>query len=417
MTPEQQPPADSGLNIRDLFAEAGRQLRSDFEEIKRDNPHFGERGGEAEDILRQFLNNHLPKRFAAGSGIVIDERNQISRQSDVVVYDALNSPIYRRGSRVLILPSDNVACVVEVKSRLNKRQLEDAAVKIASVKRLYKTPVSNVDQPVISHPLVMTRTLGVVFAFESDTSLETLAENLAEINAAYGLLEWIDCVVVLDVGLIGYMLQMPFDSRFPGYFGGVTEESIPAPPWYIHLVKEDLGELSLNGFFERLMNHLMIYRARSAINPKAIIGKTDREVMTIRGYQFNLAGQLVEAEEYHRSGNFRGPTARYNIFRRVDNSFVGQVGWIPWQDGGVISYSGFLPPPLIFRFFSEAMGANPIIVPGAQDADIWLSTVVKVTSAEFETLARGINGQFVARREDEPGGSLDDVVGKPPNAT
>jgi hypothetical protein len=49
----------------------------------------------------------------------------VSLQCDVIVYDVTNSPVYRRGPRVLILPSDNVAAVLEVKSTLNKAELED----------------------------------------------------------------------------------------------------------------------------------------------------------------------------------------------------------------------------------------------------------------------------------------------------
>ena len=88
--------------------------RAEFEEIKRSNPHYAERGAEAEVILRDFLNDHLPKRFAADTGLVVDDEGGISRQCDVLVYDASNSPIYRRGKRVLILPSDNVAAILEV---------------------------------------------------------------------------------------------------------------------------------------------------------------------------------------------------------------------------------------------------------------------------------------------------------------
>lgn len=46
----------------------------------------------------------------------------------MIIYDALNSPVYRSGTKLQILPRDNVAAVIEVKSKLNKDQLTDAAV-------------------------------------------------------------------------------------------------------------------------------------------------------------------------------------------------------------------------------------------------------------------------------------------------
>ena len=170
------------ISVSDLFSQAGDHLRAEFENVKNSNPHYAESGAEVEIILKDFLNEHIPKRFAADSGLVIDVEDNISLQTDVIIYDAINSPVYRKGERVLILPNDNVAAVIEVKSRLNKRELEDAAKKISSVKKLKTTPITGVDQPVTFSPLVNTKTMGVVFAYESSTSLETLANNLKEIN-------------------------------------------------------------------------------------------------------------------------------------------------------------------------------------------------------------------------------------------
>ena len=208
------------MNIQELISQAGKHLRSEFELIKASNPHFAERGAEAEIILKDFLNSHLPKRFAADTGIVIDEDNNISSQTDVIIYDALNSPIYRKGERILILPNDNVASVIEVKSMLSKAEIEDASKKIASVKKLKKTPVTSADQPVTFSSLITTKTLGVVFAYDSVTSLVTLAENLREINQSMPSDHWVDIVVVLDKGVIGYTMQLPFSSNFPGWFAG-----------------------------------------------------------------------------------------------------------------------------------------------------------------------------------------------------
>ena len=201
------------MNIQELISQAGKHLRTEFENIKISNPHYAERGAEAEIVLADFLNIHLPKRFAAGSGIVIDHLNNISSQTDVIIYDALNSPIYRKGQRVLILPSDNVAAAIEVKSSLNKEELIDAAQKISSVKKLAKTPITSADQPVTFSSLITTKTLGVVFAYDSKTSLETLAENLREINNSIPSNEWIDTIVVLDKGVIGYKVHLNRNSQ------------------------------------------------------------------------------------------------------------------------------------------------------------------------------------------------------------
>jgi len=75
----------TGITIASLFEQAAARLRADFEYVRRSNPHPGEKGQEAEEIVREFLNAHLPKRFRADAGVVIDFENSLSRQSDVLV--------------------------------------------------------------------------------------------------------------------------------------------------------------------------------------------------------------------------------------------------------------------------------------------------------------------------------------------
>lgn len=387
------------MNIKNLISEAGKQLRSEFEHIKNTNPHYAERGAETEKILEDFLNIHLPKRFAAGSGLVIDNKDNISLQSDVLIYDALNSPIYRKGERVLILPSDNVAAAIEVKSSLNKAELEDSAKKIASVKKLVKTPITNADQPVTFSSLITTKTLGAVFAYDSKTSLETLADNLREINQSYPSDQWIDVIVVLDKGVIGYTIQNVFEQEFPGWFGGAATNEFPVLPIYIHLIKEDLGELTLNRFFVNLMAHLTFYRKRSSIVFESVMGKQSFQCMTLQGYQHNLRRQLIPVEKTHQKGNLLPSLQKFNLYSTKDGLFVGQIMWIPWQDGAALSYSGrFGPPHLFFKPYFKALNIKDgLIIPGMKDKTLWVSSVIPLSKERFFEISGNIKGEVIAR--------------------
>lgn len=387
------------MNIKDLISAAGKHLRSEFEHIKNTNPHYGERGTETEKILEDFLNSHLPKRFAAGSGLVIDHKDNISLQTDVLIYDALNSPIYRKGERVLILPSDNVAVAIEVKSSLNKDELEDSAKKIVSVKKLVKTPITNVDQPVTFSSLITTKTLGVVFAYDSKTSLETLAENLRQINQCYPSEQWIDVVVVIDKGVIGYTIQNVFEQEFPGWFGGADSKEFPVLPIYVHLIKEDLGELTLNRFFVNLMAHLTFYRKRSSVVFESVMGKQSFQCMTLQGYQYNLKRELVPVEKTHQEGNLLPSLEKFNLYSTKDGLFIGQIMWIPWQDGAALSYSGrFGPPHLFFKpYFNALKIKDGLIIPGMKDKTLWVSSVIPLSKEQFFKISENIKGEVVAR--------------------
>jgi len=110
-------------------------------------PHRGQAGGEGEAIVRHFLNDHLPGRYRATGGFIIDKRDGMSGHVDVIVYDALNCPVYRTSSEGMVVPNDNVAAVVEVKFQLTTTTLDEALDKIHEVKNLAKTPLADAHPP------------------------------------------------------------------------------------------------------------------------------------------------------------------------------------------------------------------------------------------------------------------------------
>lgn len=386
------------LSLEELLLAASRKLREDFREIQACNPHAGERGAESEDILKRFLSERLPKRFGVESGVVVGRDDSVSRQSDVIIYDALNSPVYRTGPKLSIFPRDNVAAMVEVKSKLNKDELRDAAEKIAVVKALKASPISSVDQPVTFSDIIMTATLGCVFAFDSYTSLETLADNLKEINAARDSSLWVDLVVVLDKGILAYALQPIFSKEFIGWEGGALTDEFMIPPLYVHLVQASLGDGTLNNFFLRLMTHLTFFRKISRPPFESLLRKTS--VQTIQGYQYNLGRQLVPAEPSHQSGAFQTPRIRFNLYSKEDRKYVGQVGLLRWQDGSVITCSSKIHPGAVFEPYLRRLNLPTRFIPGGTgNVNIWTSYVIGISEDEFISVSKDIHPELISVRD------------------
>jgi hypothetical protein len=184
---------------QEIFAQAARKLRQEFQELST-VPHAGLKGQEAEELVRKFLRGHLPKRFDVGSGFIIDGLNNLSKQTDVIIYDALNCPVYRASETAAIIPSDNVAAIVEVKSQLDKQRMDEAFANAAAAKGLGKTPLS--DTPF----LVTAQTFCCLFAFATPLNLETLAQHYKDGVHKHGLGRHVD---VLDKGIIMLAAQVP----------------------------------------------------------------------------------------------------------------------------------------------------------------------------------------------------------------
>ncbi len=387
------------IKIHELISQAGKHLRNEFENLKQTNPHYGERGTESEIILTKFLNDHLPKRFSADTGLIIDYENQISSQIDVIVYDALNSPIYRKGPKVSIIPIDNVAVAIEVKSKLNKPQLEDAAQKIASVKKLKKSPLTPVDQPVTFSNFINTSTLGVVFAYETDRTLETLAKNLLDINNTIPSNLWLDLIVVLDKGLVNYAIQSPFEHEF-GIFGGISDDEFIIVPWYIHLVTSDAGEFTLNKFFLRLIAHLTFFRKISTIDFNSLLGSKESYSKTLGAYQFDLKRKLKKIDKFHSSGNFVPFSVPFNIYSPKEKKFVGQITWIPWQDGCFITYSCKMPPELFFIPLENFLQTKIRLIPASKQANIIMTQLLPLKKEDFINFYSNLKGPFILEKQN-----------------
>ena len=235
-----------------IFQSAARQMRQEFAALGV-VPHRGLKGDEAVRLVRTFLNNHLPKRFAASSGFIIDHSDNVSRQTDVVIYDALNCPVYRASAEAAIFPADNVAAVIEVKSSLNGQRFRESVENIRAAKPLGKTAPPQRFGPLQTH------TLGCVVAFDA-VSPETLEDYYVEsLLQKDALGHHIDTILVLDKCVMSLAAHHP---RF-GYWGTASIDGIgghDAEGSHFAVGTQLLGDESLDAFLRLLLGHLMRFR-------------------------------------------------------------------------------------------------------------------------------------------------------------
>lgn len=89
----------------------------------------------AEDILRSFLVDVLPKRFDICQGFV-EFDSKLSRQCDIIIYDQIEfSPLYSFGS-IKIVPSAAVKAVIEVKTRIDKGAFQNTLIAFETLAKM-----------------------------------------------------------------------------------------------------------------------------------------------------------------------------------------------------------------------------------------------------------------------------------------
>lgn len=181
-----------------------------------------------EDSIRASLEQVLPGGVAVGTGHVIDSKRRTSRQMDVILYEKHLCPIFNtsRDPGTSHYPCEGVIAVGEIKSRLGKRELDDAIKKIKSVKELERVFRSHTGQTNVVHrnygaqanylqrdfdPTISSD--GDILGFVLAGTLRTATENLKASFAS--MAETLpDIVMSLDGDMIAAQRHTPEGSTF-----------------------------------------------------------------------------------------------------------------------------------------------------------------------------------------------------------
>lgn len=218
-----------------------KKMTTDFHNVTNHINHMGLRGTSREDILRNYIKDLLPKKFTVGSGIIIDANGTQSKQQDFYIYDAFQSPVILQYESYAIIPIESVYASVEIKSTLNSDTLKQSVENIKSVKSLELQIQKNELSISTRHNIVF----GVIFAYSSSISIETIAGNLMEYckNLSYNQQPNIICI--LDQGVVLRVSKL----------GGGNVELDPGENNTYAIIKER-EEINLYIFYLLLLQHL-----------------------------------------------------------------------------------------------------------------------------------------------------------------
>ncbi len=114
-------------------------IQQRLETVRKSLGHPGTKGDASERVWLELLQTYLPKRYQADTAHVVDSCGKFSEQIDVVIFDRQYSPFIFRYEGQIIVPAESVYAVFEAKQTINADQVEYAARKTASVRRLHRT--------------------------------------------------------------------------------------------------------------------------------------------------------------------------------------------------------------------------------------------------------------------------------------
>jgi hypothetical protein len=196
------------VDLEKVFRAINRKMLIDFEEISAAIKHRGAKGRVREqEIVTEYLSKYIPGNIGLANGEIISADGQVSSETDIILFERNTTPYLLTKESYQVLPIECVYGVIEVKSRLDQTQLEDAYSKINRVKRMPKLALELHQGPIVRTTTIYDRewsffpTLGFVIAFDS-VDLRTLREHYLELIEDCPSEHRIDSIWVLNKGML-----------------------------------------------------------------------------------------------------------------------------------------------------------------------------------------------------------------------
>ena len=125
------------FSIPSIVDEIGAELVAEFGKASRHGTTPNAKGQAKEKAVMDRLASLFPPCIRVGSGHVIDAKGNVSRQMDLVISEGQLCPEFRINNdpTCAYYPCQSVIAVGEVKSRLDKNELQDIWNKSASVRK------------------------------------------------------------------------------------------------------------------------------------------------------------------------------------------------------------------------------------------------------------------------------------------
>lgn len=180
----------------------------DFNDISSAISHRGAKGRVREiEIVTEYLQRYLPGHIGVANGECVATDGAVSPECDIILFEKNSTPYLVHKEGYQVFPIECVYGVIEVKSRLDKKELQDSIAKVKEIKSMPKVAYEAQKGPIVNETTLYGRnwnyfpTVAFVFAYDS-IELETLKEHYIEGQADLPFERQIDSVWVLEKGML-----------------------------------------------------------------------------------------------------------------------------------------------------------------------------------------------------------------------
>lgn len=161
--------------LEHYFRSIYNKLEADALLFNRKLPHAGLAGSENEKVLSSLLRDFLPIKFGIETGgIIIDRHGRVSKQCDIVIFDAESPKFFHK-----VFAIETVYATIEVKKTLSSQEASKALKNIRSIFELdfYPELTPYWEAKTEEKKLYHSPPISVIFAYRTEAnSFETFAK-------------------------------------------------------------------------------------------------------------------------------------------------------------------------------------------------------------------------------------------------
>jgi hypothetical protein len=176
-------PSPAGRNFLDhYFAAVYNKLEADAVLFNRKLPHAGLVGSENENAIAEVIRQFLPAQYGVEvNALVIDRFGKVSRQADIVIYDAHRQPSFFKK----VYPVEIVYAVIEVKTSMSSTEAAASLENLASVSELEFRPALTPYWETKTHEEAIHHDPPALYAFAYRTDCQTFETFARWIDRSY----------------------------------------------------------------------------------------------------------------------------------------------------------------------------------------------------------------------------------------
>jgi hypothetical protein len=110
---------ENDKDIVEFHKSIGNELNAVKDRVRNliKDANWAEEGRYKEAVLRNVIRRFLPKNLDIGTGFILKDKKEISKQIDIIIYDNTYPVLFREGDFVITSP-ESVKAIIEVKTKL-----------------------------------------------------------------------------------------------------------------------------------------------------------------------------------------------------------------------------------------------------------------------------------------------------------